>query len=417
LKQCSSVQIVAGFATVEGFNAVFPELKANLTKLDLLVVGAGTYRAFELFDQLLASGFPAGRLRVHLGHTRQTGPGAKYRFYRYHPMLHSKVYLFRMPDGTASLFIGSHNLTGFALYGLNGEAGVLLEGLETSPQIQAALAHIDESFNQATPYSPSMKEAFGWWAVQFAEGFAAKVNDAPREGEAKPTIVLLTVASVDDLPKRDDVLYFEIPSAIGQLESLRAEVHIYIFDSLPASPADALAQLSHAKATLWCQMLGLEKEQGGLEMRADWYVSSPRKPSLQRTRRPFRPRPAPDMQQVRVKIYNSIFERFEYLFHSTKTKWKPKFASDTDLHMDSASAEATARSPTRSMVRIPSIEAERVRALKLVPPEENDWNLVVGLEPTEEEGSVAYRTALKEMSPEGKGLILFARRRRNLDKE
>lgn len=71
----------------------------------------------------------------------------------------------------------------------------------------------------------------------------------------------------------------------------------------------------------------------------------------------------------------------------------------------------------RAMVRIPSVEAERVRALKLVPPEDNDWNLVVGLEPAEEGGSVAYRVALKEMSPEGKGLILFARRRRNLDKE
>ncbi|MGB2820628.1 MAG: hypothetical protein WBF17_06575 [Phycisphaerae bacterium] len=35
------------------------------------------------------------------------------------------------PDGTASAFVGSHNMTGFALGGMNGEASVLLEGPST----------------------------------------------------------------------------------------------------------------------------------------------------------------------------------------------------------------------------------------------------------------------------------------------
>ena len=53
--------------------------------------------------------------------------GAKHRFYRYHPMLHSKVYLLDMGDDNACAFVGSHNLTGFSLLGLNGEAGILIE--------------------------------------------------------------------------------------------------------------------------------------------------------------------------------------------------------------------------------------------------------------------------------------------------
>ena len=47
-------------------------------------------------------------------------------------MLHSKVYLFEMPEEKSTAFVGSHNITGFALGGLNGEAGVLLEGPASS---------------------------------------------------------------------------------------------------------------------------------------------------------------------------------------------------------------------------------------------------------------------------------------------
>jgi hypothetical protein len=45
------------------------------------------------------------------------------QYARYHPMLHSKVYFFELAGGTSTAFVGSHNLTRFALYGLNGEAG------------------------------------------------------------------------------------------------------------------------------------------------------------------------------------------------------------------------------------------------------------------------------------------------------
>src|SRR5207245_4397212 len=127
-QRSTSASLVAGFMTVEGIDAILPPVRNDPAKLRTLVIGAGTYRAFDAFDQLLALGVPADRLRVHLGHTRPTTTGAKYTFYRYHPMLHSKVYLFELPAGNAAAFVGSHNLTGFALCGLNGEAGVLLEG-------------------------------------------------------------------------------------------------------------------------------------------------------------------------------------------------------------------------------------------------------------------------------------------------
>jgi hypothetical protein len=96
--------------------------KSVSSKIKRFVLGAGTFKAFEALDGLISSGLPTGAARVHLGYTRATG-GRKHLFARYRPMLHSKIYFFEMPDGTATAFVGSHNLTGFALRGLNGEAG------------------------------------------------------------------------------------------------------------------------------------------------------------------------------------------------------------------------------------------------------------------------------------------------------
>jgi HKD family nuclease len=53
-------------------------------------------------------------------------------------MLHSKVYIFELGGGASAAFVGSHNLTRFALYGLNGEASVLLEGKEPDNVRQVA---------------------------------------------------------------------------------------------------------------------------------------------------------------------------------------------------------------------------------------------------------------------------------------
>lgn len=57
-------------------------------------------------------------------------------------MLHSKVYYMEYRDGSASVFIGSHNLTAFAMGGLNGEASILLEGEKDSTEFEAVRQHI-----------------------------------------------------------------------------------------------------------------------------------------------------------------------------------------------------------------------------------------------------------------------------------
>jgi hypothetical protein len=329
LDRCQKASLVSGFVTIEGIEAIAPPIRANPAKVNHIVVGAGTYRAYEAFDGLIGSGVPLDRFFVHLGHSRPTSSTAKYRFLRYHPMLHSKVYLLDMGDGSACAFVGSHNLTGFALLGLNGEAGILMEGQINSPEIGAIQKHVQESVAQSVPYSPGMKEAYSWWSTQFIYGLRAKFDDQPREDEGKRTIVILAVQVVGALPQANDIIYFEIPEALRRIQSFRAEVHVYLFTKRPGTPFEGLARLDEAVASLWCQVLGLEDEQGGVELRADWYFDDRNNPELKRAPKPFRPRPSARMPQVRVKVWNKVFAKFEYLFESKKTTWEPVFSKDS----------------------------------------------------------------------------------------
>jgi hypothetical protein len=391
--KCKAAWLLSGFCTVEGIKAIAGSIRSDPTKLQTLIVGAGTYRAFEAFDDLINAGVPPDRLYVHLGHTRFSGATAKYPFYRYHPMLHSKVYLFLMPDGTASALIGSHNLTGFALLGLNGEAGVMIEGGAAEPELKKVRQHIDESRNQSVTYSPTMKEALNWWTIQFLEGLRAKANDQPRDGEAVRTIVILAATSVSQVPQKDDIIYFEIPEALGRIQSLSAEVHIYVFTTVPASPLIALTMLASARASLWCRTIGLEDEQGGLELRADWHVGSRGNPRLLRTPTPFRPTPTMGMQQVRVMVRNQVFDNFEYFFHSKRVTWEPILDQE-------------------QKIQVPADEQPTLRSLDLVPPEDREWYLVRGLRPVEHSGSDEYKEALREFSPESGSFILMSLWRR-----
>ncbi len=393
LDTAQAIRIVSGFATVEGFSAIFPSIRGGLGKLRNFVVGAGTYRAFELLDELRDAGVPPAVLKIHLGHTRGTKEGATHSFYRYHPMLHSKVYLMDMPHGNSCVFIGSHNLTGFAMYGLNSEAAVLLKGPSGAPEIQAARDHVDECVRQAVQYDPAMKEAYTWWSVQFLEGLRDKANDIPREGEGDRTIVILSVQAGTGLPKNGEIVYFEIPEEIGQIESLRAEVHIFVFDKQPASPLAGLHDLGNAVKSYWCKTLGIEKERGGVELKADWQVVSATDPRLLPARQPFRPRVGRGMRQIRAKIYNDVRGSFEYLFPEPRKTWKPTFSKE-------------------ERVELPPEEMAKVSALKLVPPEDKPWSLVRALVAEHPENPSKLQKAVRAASPESGRFILFSLRRR-----
>jgi HKD family nuclease len=400
LTQCTLFSLVAGFMTVEGVEAIAAPLRLAPTKLACLVVGSGTWRAFDALDNLVTTGVALGALFVHLGHSRATGQGAVHRFYRYHPMLHSKVYLFEMNDGTTAAFVGSHNLTGFALLGLNGEASILLEGESNSVEFDALRKHIGEAASQAVQYDPTMKEAYSWWTTQYLDGLRMKTDDIsdPDDVEKKRTIVVIASFAGPQPPKKDDIIYFEIPEALGQwIRTLRAEVHIYLFSTLPSSPQDALSQLASATKILWCKTEGLEMERGGVELLADWQIENRRQPELKTTAKPFRPTPSAGMQQVRVRVRGPVFGKFEYLFDRGRIDWMPLFDSEAS-------------------VVAPEIDRSVLARLELVPREDQPWYRIRGFEPAEPSESDDDQIALRETAPESGTFILFSLRRRNLNK-
>lgn len=391
-RRCTSSSMITGFMTVEGASALRDVLTAEPMKLRSLVVGAGTWRAFDAFEALLSAGVPSSCLRVHLGHSRPTGTTAKFGFYRYHPMLHSKVYFFELPSSRCAAVVGSHNLTGFAMHGLNGEAAILIEGPSDHEVFVDIRAHLSTANDNAVEYDPSQREAYAWWAAEFMDGFAAKFDDLPREGEFQRTIVILAEAE-HGLPSRNDTIYFELPAVLGKIQSLRAEVHLYVFDQLPSDPFDALMQLSSAQKALWCKTVGIEDDQGGREFRADWHIADSLHPILRKTVRPFRPQPAAEMQQVRVKVINKLFGAFDYLFDVESRDFEPQFDKSSFIQV------------------APSVR-ETLHVLELIPPEDQPWFKVVGFSPKIRDEDGAYRTAMKALTPESGRYVLMSVLRR-----
>ena len=399
LTRCAKASLVAGFMTVEGIEAIAAPLRAHPSKLAHLVVGAGTWRAFEALDRLLAVGVAPTALHVHLGHTRPTGTN-RHPFARYHPMLHSKVYLLDMGDGQAAAFVGSHNLTGFALHGKNGEAGVLLEGPANAPQFVALRQHVDEAVRQAVSYDPGMKEAYAWWTMQCIDGLHAEANgDLPKDAESMRTIVVLAAYTSGTLPRPGQIIYFEIPEALDRIQSMQAEVHIYVFPTLPPTPSLALAKLGTAIARLACNVEGIEAERGGIELRADWHIDNRRRPEVKPAIQPFRPTPSAGMRQVRVRVQGAVANQYEYLFDPGKIAWAPIYDPEGALVAtpgeDTAQGTELALFDTSAQLGLP-------------------WQRVRGLQRAKPAGSDARQLALWESTPESEAFILFSLRRRKL---
>ena len=269
----------------------------------------------------------------------------------------------------------------------------MLEGPSSSPEFDDIRSHIGEAVQQAVVYDPSMKDAYNWWAVQSIEGLRDKFNDRPRDGQAKRTIVIMAERAGPDLPSGDDVIYFEIPEAIGRIATLNAEVHLFLFDTLPLTPAQELNQLHTAKQSFWCRTIGLEDDSGGFEFRADWEIQNSTKPILSKTTSPFRPTTQPHMQQVRLVLRNKVYQAFEYLFGSDRSSWLPSLDNE-------------------GQIRAEQDQRGFLISLKLIPPEHLEWYRVNNLVPADDPSDEGYRKALVDMSPESGSYIVMSLRRR-----
>ena len=144
--------------------------------------------------------------------------------------------------------------------------------------------------------------------------------------------MLLASAAKGDRPKTGDQIYFEIPEGIEQIESLKTETHLFLFDTLPPDPWQALTSTSSADARYTCTTLGAENKQGNREVVAHWRIAETPTPLL--TRVPsvtFRPNTPTGKQQVRAEVKAPDIVPYEYLFERQKKEWDPEFSADNTL--------------------------------------------------------------------------------------
>jgi hypothetical protein len=399
LAESTATSIVIGFATPGGLAVIGEPLKARPQSVETIVIGASTYPGFKALDELIASGVPTNRLFVHLGHTRVSG-GRKNPVVRYHPMLHSKIYYMETADARACAFIGSHNMTSFALTGLNGEAAVLLEGPKNSPEFDDVRTHIQSARTQSIQYSQSMKEALAWWTQEFIDGMRAEVR-LPRDWTIIRTILIFATIDGERTPSIDDEIYFELPAGIEQIESLKTEVHVFLFDRLPGDPWQAMNQVNSAILRLDCMTIGVENKQGNRELDADWQIQDRKSPHLIHVPgRRIRPNTPTGMQQVRCEVTSLDVPPFEYLFDRERKGWDPVFSKRDVLQPKGLASQGA--------------DAKDVWFNKAAAP---GWALVQGLTRKRGEAALNDEDALKLAAPDSGFFILVSLRRRPNDQK
>ncbi len=389
-----TTSIVTGFATPGGLKAIEEPIKAVPGKISTIIVGAATYPGFVALDDLNAAGVPLNRLFIHLGHTRESGT-YKNPVVRFHPMLHSKIFYMEFPDAKACAFIGSHNMTSFALKGLNGEAGVMLEGPSKSPEFQKVRDHIEEAKTQAVNYSPGMKDAYAWWAREYLDGMKAEMK-IPIESTMGRTILIFAKVEGKERPQDGHNVYFEIPAGIDQIESMKTEMHLFLFATLPADPWTALNTVPEESYT--CQIQGVENEQGNREVAADWRITGTTPPVLHDvpTKR-YRPLTRKGKQQVRAKVMKSGVTSYEYFFEQKKDRWEPLYSDAPAIYGYRNSLKGN---PNQKVSPDPDD-----------PKAENGWKLVTGLVSHDRSNKEKDMKALELVLPDSGSFILVSLRK------
>lgn len=139
-------------------------------------------------------------------------------------LLHAKMLLFHGKDGTAELWVGSHNWTKRALLGLNVEASLLVRLKQTSPLFTAASDYLARMKGIAEPFDLAKVDAYKQLQRKMTNGLMP-VIELEAEDSALAGNSTITVFGTD----RKD---------LSRLGTVRREVHVALLD--PRTGAQSL---------------------------------------------------------------------------------------------------------------------------------------------------------------------------------
>ena len=259
-----------------------------------------------------------------------------------------------------------------------------------------------------------MKDAYAWWIREFLDGLRAEI-EIPVNWTSARTILLFAKAAKTDRPKTGDQLYFEIPAGIEQIESLKTETHLFLFDTLPSHPWQALASAANADAKYKCKTLGAENKQGNLELQAQWCIKETPTPVLERVPGGIlRLATAGGRQQVRAEVETPYLDALEYSFEREKVGWDPEFSGEGTLRPQSLPALEGDRQTSLEPVMDHFANAVMLKEARGGDRARHGWRLVKRLIPRSGPAFEKDAAALSLATPDSGSFIVVALRRRSL---
>lgn len=167
LKPNSKIKIVSGFLTKSGLKSIAgsrkEEIECFLQKLEYIVVGRLTKSTNDVFENLFEN-FPQHRNKLHINLGLGKKDEKRKIITHFIPMIHSKIIAIDYDKPDNLFYIGSANVTKFALEDHNAESGILLSGLNDKERKHIS-AYMDFLKNRKSTKLYDPEKAYDWMSL------------------------------------------------------------------------------------------------------------------------------------------------------------------------------------------------------------------------------------------------------------
>lgn len=226
LRECKSLKIVSGFVTERGVADLGEDLE---NKLDLFIFGHANGKALQamssLYDRLEKNG-KKGIIKIHFGYGHESEQNKLHYVYR--PMMHSKIFLFDYDNGLFVAFVGSQNVTGYSLEGMNSEALVRIEGNITDPIYSKLISSINKIETKAELFDKRFAWEYELFHENVVKGMLSEIERPKRE-------YLSLIYAFYDIegpikPALGHQIYFEVPeNEQGSYRSIQTRFDVWLY--------------------------------------------------------------------------------------------------------------------------------------------------------------------------------------------
>jgi hypothetical protein len=293
-------------------------------KLERLIIGSGTCKAYEAVVDLVNSGVKVSNIRIHLGYVSNRSS------YGYRPMMHGKTFHFNK-DNTSKGIVGSHNLTNFAFNGSNAEASIELEGEESSKSLSDILCYINACWAEASSFDPSKIEGYAEWTKKYLSSISRRTNPISSNDGIIKKEVLFGVLNTKGrfLPGPSDSIYLEVPISEKGLRKLDIDVHLHFRMTGPSSLRYWMDKTQKMKDAYICEVTSTGEVGEVSTYNVDFASTLSSNYTLESVGKPYQPTPSPEVYQVVLRVKNVLNKRYHYFENLKKKKWTPILSHDT----------------------------------------------------------------------------------------